>query len=100
MFHPERVVSTSAYGLSPALIFFIRVGCKGVVSQRKFGTFVAYVAYTQKKLTGKQRHSSLSSRVLLLGGEVLLSLQTQRVLCNRQTVYCSCFPPLVCPRGG
>lgn len=86
-------MSTSAYGLSPALIFFIRVGCEGVVSQRKFGTFVAYVAYTQQKLARKQRHSSLSSRVLLLGGEVLLSLQTQQVSCNRQTVYCSCLPP-------
>lgn len=81
-------MSTSAYGLSPALIFF-SVGCKGVVSQRKFGTFLAYVTYTQQKLTGKQRHSSLSSRVLLLGGEVLLSLLSTLGQWS-----------LVCPRGG
>lgn len=55
--------------------------------------FIAYVVYTPQKVTGKQRHSSSASRVLLLGGEVLLSLQTQPVLCNRQIVYCSCFPP-------
>lgn len=95
MFHPERVVSSSAYGLSLPLIFFffIRVSCKAVVSQRKFGTFIAYVAYEQQKHAEKQRHSFLSSRVPLLGGEVLLSLQTQLVSCHRQTTYCSCFPP-------
>lgn len=76
-------MSSSAYGLSPALIFFIRVSCKAVVSQRKFGTFTAYVAYTQQKHAEKQRHSFLSSRVPLLGGEVLLSLQIQLVSCHR-----------------
>lgn len=87
MFHPESVVSTSAYGLSPGLIFFLsESAARQVVSQKKCGTFIAYVAYTQQKLAGKQRHSSLSSRVLLLGGEVLLSLQIQQVSCSRQNV--------------
>lgn len=51
--------------------------------------FIAYVAYTQQKIAGKQRNSSLSSRVLLLGEEVRLSPQIQQVSFKRQTVYCS-----------
>lgn len=86
-------MSNSVYGLSPALFFFIRVSCEAVVSQRKFGTFIAYVAYTEQKHAEKQRRSFLSSRVPLLGGEVFLSLQIQLLSCHRQIMYCSCFPP-------
>lgn len=54
MLHPERAVSTSAYGLSPGLILFLsESAARQAVSQKKCGTFIAYVAYTQQKACWK-----------------------------------------------